>query len=338
VAVDYFEAWWTGLADVVDYSWSERLMDEWKIPRDWLGEIHLPQEIIGEVTEQAAAMTGLAMGTPVVCGSGDGLCNVIGTGLLESGITMDSAGVTEIIASISKSPLAPSVGESFTSWRHPNSQDWVLYTSTSSAGLSLRWFKDQVAQLERSDSPIQGSDYERLDKEAEEADAGSGRLLFLPYLTGEYSPFFDLNARGAFLGISLETQRRHLTRAVLEGVAFSLRHVLEYFEGLGVETHSIRSSGGGSRSKLWNQIKADVTGKPISTLEIVESGCLGAAVLAGVAVGQYRNLEAATKAMVRIGDTLFPNEANHTMYSKQFQIYKESYTKLKETFAKLADL
>jgi xylulokinase len=339
VAVDYLEACWTGLANSTSYSWMEEIAQELNLPREWFGEIHRPQEIIGEVTEQASASTGLRKGTPVICGSGDGMCNVIGTGLLEPGVTMDSAGATEIIAAISNNRLPDSESESLTGWLHPNSQAWIIYTSTSTAGLALKWFKDQFVQFRVQGVALEkAGPYQLLDNMAQEAPAGSGKVIFLPYLAGEYAPFFDLNARGVFFGISLETERTHLARAVMEGVAFSLRHILENFESIGIGTRAIRTSGGGSRSRPWNQIKADVTGKPVSTLEVAETACLGAAILASVAVEVHSSFQTATQSMVRIADTAQPNYENHEKYSKLFEIYKEIYINLKGVFSKTTAL
>jgi xylulokinase len=336
VAVDYFEACWTGLASRKNYSWMQDIADELRLRSQWFGEIHRPQEVIGEVTGGSSAETGLRKGTPVVCGSGDGMCNVIGSGLLEAGVTMESAGATDIIAAVSNQPVNVD-RESITSWSHPDSQNWVVYTSTSSAGLSLRWFRDRLAQVQPPDaSSAPKMSYQQLDDLAEKAPVGSGKLIFLPYLDGEYSPFIDLNARGVFLGVTLETERKHLVRAILEGVAFSLRHVLEHLAEYGIETRAIRSSGGGSRSKLWNQIKADVTGKPVSTMAVAETGCLGAAVLASVGVGEHADFKAASQSMVRIAYTTQPNSGNHETYSKLFATYKEAYLNLKDLFAKIS--
>jgi xylulokinase len=336
VASDYFEAGWTGLASATNCSWMGDVADRLNFPAHWFGEIHSPQETIGEITRLASTKTGLKKGTSVVCGTGDGMCNVIGSGLLEDGVTMESAGATDIIAAVSNhQPKTDS--EAITSWRHPDLQNWVAYTSTSSAGLSLKWFRDKLAQTQQKKNLRRTKiSYPQLDKLAEEAPVGSGKLVFLPYLDGEYSPFIDLNARGVFLGITLETERKHLVRAVLEGVAYSLRHVLEGLEQVGVRTQTIRTSGGGSRSKFWNQIKADVTGKTVSTMRVAETGCLGAAILASVGVGDHPSFKAATESMVKVAQTTQPNFANYEEYSRLFAVYKDAYLNLKDTFAKMA--
>jgi xylulokinase len=337
-AVDYVEAWWTGLVRVADYSWSEKMLSELRIDQSWLANIRQPTDVMGEISQEASQQTGLARNTPVVCGSVDGMCNVVGSGITEPGTTMDVAGTTEIIASLSKSKLPPSIGESIFCWRHLDPQKWVVYTSTATAGACLRWFRDQFADAEKREAAHSGaSTYDLLDREAAEAEAGSGKLLFLPYLAGEYTPFFDLNARGVFLGLTLDTRRKHFVRAILEGVAYSLNHVIESLEALGIETKQITVSGGGSRSRLWNQIKADVTGRALQSTRVLETGCLGAAILAGIGVGAYSGLQDAVSSTVSVGERFLPdNQKNHETYSALFRTYKETYDRLRDTFTRLS--
>lgn len=336
-AVDYVEAWWTGLAQAADYSWSEKMLNELRIDRSWLGDIREPTDVIGEISEEASQQTGLARNTPVVCGSVDGMCNVVGSGITEPGTTMDVAGTTEIIASLSKRKLPPSIGDSVFCWRHLDPENWVVYTSTATAGACLRWFRDQFADAEKKEAAVTGaSTYDLLDKEAAEAEAGSGKLLFLPYLAGEYTPFFDLNARGVFLGVTLDTKRKHFVRAILEGVAYSLNHVIESLDALGTETRQITVSGGGSRSRLWNQIKADVTGRTVRSTKILETGCLGAAILAGIGIKVYSSLREAVSSTVSVGERFLPDNENHESYSALFRTYKETYDQLRGTFTCLS--
>ena len=336
-AIDYVEAWWTGLARARDYTWCDELLQDLRIPQGWLGEISKPTDVIGEVTEAASKQTGLAPGTPVVCGSVDGMCDFVGAGIIEPGITMDSCGTTEIIAASSKKKLPSSIGSSIFCWPHLDSESWVVYTSTATAGASLRWFSDQFAATEKDEAAERGvSVYDILDREAEAAEAGSGGLLFWPYLAGEYTPFFDLKARGAFLGITLDKKKEHFVRAILEGVAFSLNHVIETFSELGLETRRIRTAGGGSRSRVWNQIKADVTGRTVELTRVSELGCLGAAVLAGIGVGAFSSLEEASRSAVLIRQEFASNAENHRTYSKLFRVYRENCSRLRDIFTSLS--
>jgi len=332
-AIDYVEAWWTGLVKALDYTWWDEMLEELGIPRERLGKISKPADIIGEVTEAASKETGLAAGTRVVCGSVDGMCDVVGAGIVEPGITMDSCGTTEIIATSSTEKLAPSIGNSIFCWPHLENETWVVYTSTATAGASLRWFSDQFAATETAQAAKEGvSVYDILGREAESVEAGSSGLLFWPYLAGEYSPFFDLNARGAFLGIGLDKRREHFIRAILEGVAFSLNHVIETFSELGMETRRIRTAGGGSKSMIWNQIKADVTGRTVELTKVSELGCLGAAILAGIGVGVFSSLKEASRSAVSVTQEFASNPKNHQTYSKLFSVYKENSTKLRDIF------
>jgi xylulokinase len=265
------------------------------------------------------------------------MSNVIGSGITEPGNMMDVAGSTEIMASLSGKRLAPSINESIFCWRHIEPGMWVVYTSTATAAACLRWFRDQFADAEKREATRTGvSVYQILDDEAAATEAGSGKLLFLPYLAGEYAPFFDLNATGVFLGITLEKERRHLIRAILEGVAYSVRHVVESYSELGLKTEKITAGGGGSKSRLWNQIKADVTGITIQSTRVLETGCLGGAILAGIGVGKYQSFQDAAKSTISTGETFTPNGKNHELYSRLFRVYRETYDRLKETFVHLS--
>ena len=336
-AIDYVEAWWTGLVMERDYSWWNEMLEDLRIPRNWLGGIRKPTDVIGELTEDASKVTGLASGTPVVCGSADGMCNVIGSGILEPGIMMDSCGMTEIMASLSTEKLAPSIGDSIFCWRHLDPEKWVVYTSTATSGASLRWFSDQFAEAEKAEAVKTGvSVYDILDRRAQAVEAGSGKLLFWPYLAGEYTPFFDLNARGVFLGITLDKERRHFVRAILEGVAFSMNHVIEALNELGLGIQKIRTGGGGSKSRLWNQIKADVTGRMVQVPEVSEFGCLGAAILAGIGVGAFSDIAEATRSAVSTAKEFTSNMEDHRTYSKLFSVYKENCSVLRGIFSSLS--
>jgi len=326
-ATDFLEAWWTGLVDFKTYSWSKDILDALEIPKEWFGKVCKPQEVIGYINRQAAKQTGLEEGTPVICGSGDGMCSVIGSGLTEVNLTMDVTGATEIVAAITNKSLPPSIGESIFCWQHLIEGLWVVYTSTATSGAALQWFKEQFGKRIK---------YDALLKQAEESDVGSNNLIFLPYLAGEYTPFFDLNARGAFIGISLTTKKEHFIRAILEGVAFSLAHILEAFIKLGVDVKNIRIGGGGSKSDLWNKIKADVTGKEILKIKVSDVTGLGAAILASLGVKVYSTLNEATKNMVKISEKIEPDLKNYKKYAKIYEIYKESYPSLKKIFDKMA--
>ncbi|MEM3607216.1 MAG: FGGY family carbohydrate kinase [Candidatus Bathyarchaeia archaeon] len=329
VATDFLEAWWSGLVEFKSYSWSKKMLSSLEIPEEWFPKIHKPQEVIGYVNKLASKKTGLKEGTPVVCGSGDGMCAIIGSGLTEINATMDVTGATEIIASITDKRLPPSIGESIFCWRHLIEGLWIVYASTASSGAALQWFKTQFGKQIKYDAFL---------KQAEEGELGSNGLIFLPYLIGEYAPFFDLNARGAFIGISLNSKKKHFIRAILEGVAFSLNHILEVFNELDIKIKEVRVGGGGSKSDLWNTIKADVTGRIFLKMKVIDVANLGAAILASIGVKAYSSLSEAIKNMVKISKKIEPNLKKHQSYFKIYEVYKNVYPSLKGIFDKLASI
>jgi len=298
------------------------------MPRRWFGKAYKsPTDVVGQVTDEAAEKTGLEKGTPVVLGTFDNPCNSLGAGLTEEGIAVDQAGATEIInVAVSKRPRGFAMRPIIPGL-------WIVGTSPF-RGVILRWFIDQFAFLEAEKVGV--NPYQFLDLEAERVKAGSDGLVFLPYLTGETSAFHDPNARGVFLGISLSHGKEHFARAIFEGIAFSLRQILENYQSFGVELKEVRLGGGGAKSRVWNQIKADVLGRPLSVLHVLETGCLGAALLASVGVGLYSSIREASESLVKVSERVKPKDENHEKYDGLYSVYREAYSQLKGVFAELA--
>jgi len=208
-----------------------------------------------------------------------------------------------------------------------------------SAGGSLRWFRDALGQSEKSVAELLGRDpYELLTKEARRAPPGSEGLVFLPYLTGERTPHPDPNARGAFVGLTLRHNKSHLTRAVLEGVAFGLRDSLELLKELGQSVSQVRVSGGGARSALWQQILADVFGVELVTVNVTEGAAYGAALLAGVGAQVYPTVEEACGKIIRITQRVEPIPENVARYAECYALYRSLYPALKPIFDRLSAL
>jgi xylulokinase len=197
-----------------------------------------------------------------------------------------------------------------------------------SAGLCLRWLRDRVFGGF-------GLDYEALSAAAAEVEPGAEGLLFLPYLLGERTPHMDARARGVFFGLALRHDRRHIARAVMEGVAFAMRDSLEIFRSLGVTTQRIIATGGGARSKVWRQIQADVFGSPLASVSVEEPSARGAAILAGVGVGVYPSLEQAAQQSVKAGEPTTPIAGNVARYDELYRLYRSLYPRLKEAYREL---
>lgn len=298
------------------------------IPKSIMPVAHEPHEVIGEVSTTAAAETGLTKGTPVVAGCIDAWCNILGVGAIKHGLASDTAGTSEVISVMSCRPVFTQILNVI-----PSFGLFVLNGPTQSGGDSLRWFRDAfVRQVDDQGA----SHYDILDKEVQSVEPGAGGLVFLPYLQGERAPVWDSHAKGVFIGITKLHSRPHFTRAVMEGVAFSVRHVLDTAELVGhLQVSEVRLSGRASQSQTWNRIKADVTGRQLIKTDQLETGTLGAAMLAGIGAGLYRGYEHAAQECVHISAVFEPDIRNHDRYFDLFQVYKDLYPCLKEVFPRL---
>ncbi len=284
-----------------------------------------PTAIVGRVTHQAAGETGLAPGTPVVVGTIDAWCEIVGSGVSAPGQAVDVAGTSEVIALIGE--VRTGVNGIFDS---PLIGDlrW-LGGPTQAGGGALVW-------LASGFYPDEAGRLDRLEAESAAIPPGAGGLLFLPYLAGERTPIWDERARGAFVGLTFGHTRAHCARAVYEGIALAVRHVLELCErAAGACAAELRVCGGGSRSALWNRIKADVIGRPVLQLEVAEAACLGAAMLAALGAGLYSGYRSAADAMVRPGSAIAPNPALRPLYDELFAAYVQLYPALRPTFLRL---
>jgi xylulokinase len=215
---------------------------------------------------------------------------------------------------------------------------WHVMGVMLSAGGSLRWYRDTLGQLEQAVARVMRVDpYAILAEEAAATDPGCEGLLFLPYLTGERTPYPDPNARGVFFGITLRHDKRHMTRAVLEGVGYGLRDSFEIFREMGVPIRQVRASGGGARSELWRQIQTDITGYDHVTINVDEGPAFGVALLAGVGTGVWRSVEEACRATVRITSKTEPNPASASIYNEFYPVYRQLYQALRTPFGAVTE-
>ena len=279
-----------------------------------------PTSRVGEVTSRAAEETGLAPGTPVISGTIDAWCGIAGAGGA-AGQAVDITGTSEVVALIiSKSASGPGLGAMTLAG------DLGVLISPMQLGA------DAMAWLRQTFYPQQGEeDFATMETEAAAVSPGSDGLIFLPYLLGERAPIWDDQARGAFVGCRREHRRGHFARAVYEGGAFAIRHVLILAEEeAGLDATELRIGGGGSKSDLWNQIKADVTRKRVACLEVIDTSVLGAAIWAAAGLGIYADVEAASAAMVNVRKWIEPDAAAVERYDTLFSVYLDLYPALKE--------
>ena len=313
----------TVLMDVTQREWSKTLLDELEIPFEWMPHLYEGTQITGRITEAAAEATGLMAGTPVVGGGGDQSAQAVGVGAVRSGVVALTLGTSGVIFTSTDEPFIEPEGR-LHAFCHAVPGKWHLMGVMLSAAGSLRWYRDRFAP---------GEDYESLLAKAEAIPAGSDGLIFLPYLTGERTPYPDPLARGAFIGLTVRHEMAHLTRAVLEGVAFGLRDMFALLRSVGVEAiEQVRVSGGGAKSSLWRQILADVLDAKLVTVNTTEGAAYGAAILAGVGVDYWSSVEKACEELIQVTDLVTPQSNQVAVYQDQYALYRELYPRLKPIF------
>lgn len=327
----------TSLFDVGKRAWSDEMLRALDIPRGWMPEVTESPIVSAKISADAARVTGLIEGTPVVGGGGDQAAGAVGTGIVRPGIVSATLGTSGVVFAQSDEHRIEPQGR-LHAFCHAVPGKWHLMGVMLSAAGSFRWYRDALGAHEKAIAQqTNRAVYDVLTQDAATAPPGCEGLLFLPYLTGERTPHPDPNARGAFIGLTVRHTKAHLTRAVLEGVSFGLRDSLELMRALGITTTHVRASGGGARSPLWRQILADVFDAEIVTVNITEGAAYGAALLAGVGAGIYRDVGSACDAVIKTTTSDKPSEAK-PIYAKYYPRYRALYPALKDEFRKVADL
>ena len=316
----------TILFDLARRTWSDRLASDLGIPRSWLPDVHEGTQVTGVISAAASAATGLAEGTPVFGGGGDQAANGVGVGAVVPGIVAMSIGTSGVVFAPTDHAAIEPEGR-LHAFCHAVPGMWHLMGVMLSAAGSLEWFRRTLAP-DRT--------YQELDALAEAVAAGSNGLQFLPYLTGERTPHPDPTARGAFVGLTVRHDLGHLTRAVLEGVAFGLRDSLELVRAA-TSVDEVRASGGGAASDVWLRIIADVMGTPVRVVGTPEAAAHGAALLAATGFGAFTSVHEATDAAVVVGPSIEPTSDVAT-YDDAYAIYRSLYPSLRSTFPGLASL
>ena len=320
-AVDRADGAGTLLFDLAARDWSPEILDALDLDPAWLPRTAEGPDVTGAISAHAAAATGLVAGTPVVAGGGDQAATAVGIGAVDPGVVALSLGTSGVVFAATDRPVVEPDGRVH-AFCHAVPARWHLMSVMLSAAGSLRWFRDALAP---------GVPFAELVDEAAGAPAGSDGLWFLPYLNGERSPHADPAARGAFVGLTAAHERRHLARAVLEGVAYGLRDGLDLMVGAGVAApDSIRASGGGIESPLWRQILSDVLRADIATVASNEGAAYGASMLAMVGAGWFPDT-AATSSLVRPTTVATPGPDTET-YAERHAVHRALYPALAPIF------
>ncbi len=337
-ATDVSDASGTSLLDVRYRRWSEEILDVLDIPKNWMPRLHESPDVAGRVSGIGAEMAGIKSGVPVVAGAGDQAAGAIGNGIVIAGTVSVTLGTSGVVFMHTDQLVVEQEGR-LHAFCHAVPRKWHVMGVTLAAGGSLRWFRDTLGQPESATAQVKNVDpYEVLLKGASNVTAGSEGLVFLPYLTGERTPHPDPYARGSFIGLTLRHSKSHMVRAVLEGVAYSLRDCLELTKNLGLEIKQVRASGGGSRSALWRQILADVFNTDLVTVTSLSGASYGAALLSGVGTGMYKNVNEACGKTIRLSTKTVPDLHRAEMYDHYYRVYRDLYPALKPTFNRISHI
>ncbi|MBV9706221.1 MAG: xylulokinase [Chloroflexi bacterium] len=331
-AMEISDAAGTGLLNVKQGTWSSEVLDALELDAALLPPIVASDAVCGTITEAAAHLSGLHAGTPVAGGGADNACGAVGNGVVQPGLALVSIGTSGVVLAYASTPQVDTSGPipRVHTFNHAVPGAWYLMGVTQAAGLSLRWVRDNIGLCERALQDWTGIDaYQFLTQEAEQIAPGCDGLFFLPYLQGERTPHLDPWARGGWIGMTASHDRRHLIRAVLEGVAFSLKDCFTILGEQGLQLEQVRATGGGAKSPLWRQILADVLGVELVTTNADEGPAFGAALLAGVASGAYASIQQACEATVRIVEQMQLRPHIEQVYARAYQTYRALYPALK---------
>ncbi|HXS98697.1 MAG TPA: xylulokinase [Candidatus Limnocylindrales bacterium] len=327
-ATEVSDASGTAVFDVVNRRWSFEMMDALGLDRSFLPRCYESVEVTGVISAEAAALTGLAAGTPVVGGGGDQAASAVGNGIVEPGIVSCTLGTSGVVFAHMEQVAYDPAGRVHT-FCHAVRDKWHVMGVTQGAGLSFQWFRNQLAP---------GANYDALTAEAAQSPAGAHGLFWLPYLMGERTPHLDAYARGGWIGLTASHRRADLIRSVLEGVSYSQQDCLEIIESLGVAVRSVRASGGGAQSPFWRQMLASIFDKPVVTLESQEGSAYGAALLALAGTGEYASVPEVCRAAIRETATVAPVPSDAAFYKRGHRLYQSLYPALQPAYRAIAAL
>lgn len=326
------------LLDVVHRCWSAELLSRLELDPQWFAHCYESEEVTGKLTKDAAKTLGLTTDCIVVGGAGDCAAGAVGNGIVNRGSLSTSIGTSGIMFVHSDTPEVDPLGRLHT-FCHAVNGAWHMMGVSLSGGGSLQWFRNQLCKAEIAAAKRSKIDaYDLLNAEAALIPAGSDGLFFLPYLSGERTPHADPHARACFIGLTLAHTRGHMTRSIMEGVAYAMRDSLSIIREMGVPVKQIRASGGGSRSPLWRQIQADVFGQKVVSINAEQGPAYGVALLAAVGAGAFKNVAEACAATIRVVQETPVNKKSAKTYDAGFPEYQQLYRSLKDDFKRIAQL
>lgn len=327
ISSDFTDASSTLAFSVKNSCWCMELIRRLGLKTDIWPNVTAPFEVIGTISPSAAAETGFTSMMKVVAGGGDSAMALIGNGIVREGTMACNVGTASQVAVVVKKPLFDQQMRCQT-WIHPVPATWYIQGGTLNGGNTVSWLKNKVLN-----SPIPFAD---LDRKAAEVPAGSEGLIFIPFLSGERTPFMNPLARGVYFGLGMKHDQRHIFRATMEGIAYNLCECTKVFREMGIVSQNLIFSGGGAKSFLWKQIIADVLQQPVYTTKTEEEACTGAAIMAAVGTGYYCTIEEACSEIIQVEENpVLPIPENEKIYEEQQAIFKNLYQCVKEFYPKL---
>ena len=337
-ATEVSDASGTLLLDVVKRKWSKKLLTKLDLDANLFPQMHESEDVTGGLTKAAAKAMGLNEGTPVVGGGGDQAASAIGNGIVGKGVVSATMGTSGVVFAHSDEVQVDPAGRLHT-FCHAVRGKWHVMGCVLSAGGSLQWFRNQLCQEEVIAAKKKKVDpYELITAQAAAAPAGSEGLFFLPYLTGERTPYADSNARGSWVGLSLRHGKGHMARSVMEGATYAMRDSLEIAKGMNIPVKEVRLSGGGARSEFWRQMQADIYGQQVVTINAEEGPAYGVALLAAAGTGAYKDVVEACKSTISVVTRTKPSAKTKKTYNAAYPIYQDLYQSLKGDFASIQKL
>ncbi len=329
LVTDFAEASGTLLFDVQNEIWSDAVFDYFGIPREYFPNVQPSDVIIGKINEEAARITGLKAGIPVVNGSSDNSASALGAGMVTPGQVTLIIGTAGVITVCSDRPLVDEQKRTLC-WHYCLRNRWATLGIMQTAGESLEWFKNTFDHQKEGKSSS-GDIFNQYNEAVREVPEGCDNLIFLPYLNGERTPYWDPDARGVFFGINLKTDKAAFVRAIMEGVSYGLRNNIETVESLGIQINEVRAVGGGLKSQVWLEILGKVLRKPISTVSIRDTANLGNILMCGVALGIFTSYEEAVGKIIKTDDQVhYP--LGSEIYEKRYPVFLELYRSVQRLF------
>lgn len=328
MVTDFAEASGTLVFDVQKEVWSDAAFEYFDIPREMFPDVRPSDVIIGKVTEEASILTGIKAGTPVVNGSSDNSASALGSGMVNPGQVTLIIGTAGVITVCSDRPLVDIQNRTLC-WHYCLENHWATLGIMQTAGESLEWFKNTFDQ--QAETRAAGDIFNQYNEAAQGVPEGSDGLIFLPYLNGERTPYWDSEARGVFFGVNLKTSKAHFIRAIMEGVSYALRNNIETVESLGININEVRAVGGGLKSQVWLNILGKILRKPIATVSVSETANLGNILLCGHALGIYPSYSDVVNKMVTTDRKVsFPGGSE--VYENRYPVFLNLYEQLKPLY------